>query len=145
MIVPTASGAKFVSAVLTALPVSAPLPVPFEATYRVGPAAPPILIPQQEPVVESLAIGSVEAAAEYGATLNTSQITLVTLRRTGAFGALLVDGVELTGGTSPCSDAPESSVEDSSPAITTFLGNAAPLVSSSFTGRSRPVSVLIGG
>lgn len=105
-------GTGFLPFMIATPPLSVPLPVDHVATYasQGGPA--PIITPILAPalVARTSSAADADADAEYGIVSNSAYITVVSLRRFGVYSALVVDAVELQGGTSPCATTPDSSI-----------------------------------
>lgn len=118
-----AIGTGFLPFIISTPPTPVPLPVTHVGTYASvgGPA--PIVTPLLFPDLTEQVIGGADAEAEYGIVSNAARITVVSLNRTGVYSALLVDAVELLGGTEACATTPQSGIA---------------------AGESRPVSTFVG-
>jgi hypothetical protein len=119
-----AVGTGFLPFNITSPPIPVPLPVDYEATYASvgGPA--PILVPIMPASLTMRVRGDADAFAEYGSVSNNAKITVVSLLRSGVYAGLLVDAVELMGGTDACAPKPNTIVT---------------------AGPARPVSTIVGG
>lgn len=106
-------------------PISVPLPIEHVATYasQGGPA--PIITPVMSPALDEVVLGSADADSEYGIVSNNAYITVVSLHRTGVYSALIVDAVELEGGTAACATVPDSTIAacESRPVSTFVAGD----------------------
>lgn len=109
-----AVGTGFLPFVVTTPPIPVPLPVPYEATYTTVGGDGPVTTVLMEPELDVQVIGGAEAEADYGPAQppSTSKITQLILRRTGVYSALLVDAVELMGGTEACATTPDSIISE---------------------------------
>lgn len=105
-----AYGTGFLPFEIITPPTPVPLPIEHVATYasQGGPA--PIITPLLSPALTAQIEGAASADSQYGIVSNSAYITVVSLRRQGVYSALLVDAVELEGGTTACATTPDSSI-----------------------------------
>lgn len=101
-------GTGFLPFFIATPPIPVPLPVEHVATYASAGGPAPILTSILSPTLTERVLGGADADAEYGVVSNNAYITVVSLRRSGVYSALLVDSVELLGGTNACATVPDS-------------------------------------
>lgn len=136
-----AVGSGFLSFMVATPPVAVPLPVPHVATYASQGGAAPIVTPLLDGELTERAIGDAEAAAVYGVVETGARITVVSLMRTGVYSALVVDAVELMGGTAACATTPDSTIASCGERPDSdWLACAPPLDSVLVLDEPRPVS-----